>query len=105
MGNAYAQGYLSLAGTPLGIVNSDQSSQRGGINLGYKNFGDIEFYGADVSTEYAATDNLSLFANYSWLSKNWFEKSDLGEGDTGTRQYSLNTPKHRVKAGLTYYPS
>ena len=105
MGNAFAQGYLSLAGTPLGIVNSDQSSQRGGINLGYRNFGDIEFYGADVSTEYAATDNLSLFANYSWLSQNWFEKTDLGEGEAGTRQYSLNTPKHRVKAGLTYYPS
>ena len=105
MGNAYAQGYGALTGQPLGIVNSDQSSQRGGINLGYRNFGDIEFYGADVSTEYAATDNLSLFANYSWLSQNWFEKTDLGEGEAGTRQYSLNTPKHRVKAGLTYYPS
>ncbi len=105
MGNAFAQGYLTIAGSPVGIVNSDQSSQRGAINLGYRNFGDIEFYGADVSTEYAATDNLNLFANYSWLSQNWFEKTDLGEGEAGTRQYSLNTPKHRVKAGLTYYPS
>ena len=105
MGNAFAQGYLTIAGSPVGIVNSDQSSQRGAVNLGYRNFGDIEFYGADVSTEYAATDDISLFANYSWLSQSWFEKTDLGEGETGTRQYSLNTPKHRVKAGLTYYPS
>ena len=111
MGDAYAQGYGLLTTQPLGIVNSDQSSQRGGINLGYRNFGEIEFYGADVSTEYAATDDISLFANYSWLSQNYFEKSDLGEGEAGTkgeavsRQYSLNTPKHRVKAGLTYYPS
>jgi len=105
MGDAYASGYNLLTAQPLGIVNSDQSSQRGGINLGYRNFGEIEFYGADVSTEYAATDDISLFANYSWLSQNYFEKSDLGEGEAGTRQYSLNTPKHRVKAGLTYYPS
>tara|TARA_X000000368_G_scaffold342333_1_gene280839 strand:- start:143 stop:541 length:399 start_codon:yes stop_codon:yes gene_type:complete len=52
-----------------------------------------------------ATDDLSLYANYSWLSQNWFEKEDLGEPETSGRQYSLNTPKHRVKAGLTYYPS
>ena len=105
MANAYAQGYQALTGQPLGIVNSDQTPERGLVNFGYRNFGEIEFYGADVSTEYAATDNLNLFANYSWLSQNYFEKSDLGEGQTGSRQYSLNTPKHRVKAGLTYYPS
>ena len=105
MGDAYAAGYGALTTQPLGIVNSDQTPERGLVNFGYRNFGEIEFYGADVSTEYAATDNLNLFANYSWLSQNYFEKSDLGEGQTGSRQYSLNTPKHRVKAGLTYYPS
>ena len=105
MGDAFAQGYSTLTGLPLGVVNSDQSSQRGNINVGYRNFGEIEFYGADVSTEYALTDDLSMYANYSWLSQNFFEKSDLGQGDTSTGQYTLNTPKHRVKSGLTYYPS
>ena len=105
MGNAYASGYGLLAGVPLGVVNSDQSSQRGLLNVGYRNFGEIEYYGADISTEYAASDNVSLFANYSWLSQNFFEKTDLGVGETGQQTYSLNTPKHRVKAGLTYYPS
>ena len=105
MGNAFAAGYGQLAGAPLGIVNSDQAYQRGPINLGYRNFGKIEFYGADISTEYEATDNISLYANYSWLSQDFFEKTDVGEGEIGGRSYSLNTPKHRVKAGMTYYPS
>ena len=87
------------------MVNSDQSYQRGFLNVGYRNFGEIEYYGADVSTEYEATDDISLYANYSWLSQSFFEKSDLGEGQTGTRQHSLKTPKHRVKAGITYYPA
>ena len=81
MGNGFATGYMTLTGTPVGIVNSDQSFMRGPINFGYKNFGEIEFYGADISTEYAATDNISLFANYSWLSQNFFEKTDIGEGE------------------------
>ena len=105
MGNAFAGGYGLLADRPLGVVNSDQSSQRGMVNFGYRNFGEIEYYGADLSTEYVASENVSLFANYSWLSQNFFEKTDLGVGETGQQTYSLNTPKHRVKAGLTYYPS
>jgi len=105
MGNAFAAGYQNLAAQPLGIVNTDQSLQRGRPNFGYRNFGELEYYGADISTEYAATDNVNLFANYSWLSQTFFEKTDLGVGETGTQIYSLNTPKHRVKAGLTYYPS
>ena len=106
MGGAFAQAYAQqLAGFPFGIVNSDQSIQRGSMNFGYINYGEIEYYGTDVSTEFMATDDLSLYANYSWLSQNWFEGEDLGEPETSGRQYSLNTPKHRVKAGLTYYPS
>ena len=34
-----------------------------------------------------------------------FEKEDVGEGETGGATYNLNTPKHRVKAGISYYPS
>ena len=105
MGNGFATGYTALTGAPTGIVNTDQSFMRGPINFGYKNFGEIEFYGADISTEYAATENISLFANYSWLSQNFFEKDDVGEGETGGSTYNLNTPKHRVKAGMSYYPS
>tara|TARA_Y100001935_G_scaffold244772_1_gene237580 strand:- start:1977 stop:4496 length:2520 start_codon:yes stop_codon:yes gene_type:complete len=105
MGNAFASGYQSLSALPIGIVNTDQSSQRGLPNFGYRNYGNIEYYGADISTEFAASDNISFFANYSWLSQNYFEKNDLGVGETGTQVFSLNTPKHRVKAGLTYYPS
>ena len=105
MANGFATGYTALTGAPTGIVNTDQSFMRGPINFGYKNFGEIEFYGADISTEYAATENISLFANYSWLSQNFFEKDDLGEGEIGGYTYNLNTPKHRVKAGMSYYPS
>ncbi len=105
MGGSFAQGYGNLAGQPIGIVNSDQSIQRGSINFGFINYGEIEYYGTDISTEYLATNDLSLYANYSWISQNWFEDDDLGESETSGRMYSLNTPKHRVKAGLTYYPS
>ena len=104
MGNGFATGYTALTGAPVGIVNSDQTFMRGPINFGYKNFGEIEFYGADVSTEYAATENISFYANYSWLSQNFFEKEDIGEDETGSSTYNLNTPKHRVKAGMSYYP-
>ena len=46
---------------------------------------------------------LNIFGHAN-SNENFFEKEDIGEDETGSSTYNLNTPKHRVKAGMSYYP-
>ena len=82
----------------FGYVNADQTpSDMGRIYWGHYNFGEINYWGTDIATNYDATDNLSFFASYSFLSQTEFSKGDLGEDYNSDENYHLNIPKHRVK--------
>jgi iron complex outermembrane receptor protein len=90
----------------FGYVNADQTpSDMGRVYWGHYNFGEINYWGTDIATNYDATDNLSFFASYSFLSQTEFSKGDLGEDYNSDENYHLNIPKHRVKGGFSYNPS
>jgi outer membrane receptor for ferrienterochelin and colicins len=69
------------------------------LMLGYRNFGDIDFWGVDISTQLIINDKLNAFANYSYVSDNFFTEDELGSPGN---QLALNAPQHKAKAGIKY---
>ena len=69
---------------------------------GYRRFtGTRSHFGSDVNLEYYATDNLTMYANASWLSQTaWIP----GESDDDGLEFEnhLQAPKFRARAGITY---
>ncbi len=65
------------------------------------NYGEIDFFGLDLSAEVTVSDNLKVFANYSWLSESIFDAAALGEPNTAL-SLSMNTPQNKFKAGFDY---
>ena len=99
----YQGGAAQMEG-PVGIIETDQAPNGTSVPslmMGYKNFGQISYWGFDTALKYRPSDNLTLFANYSVISQTEFEDDDFGDiRETGT--YSMNHSKHRVKTGLNY---
>ena len=89
-----------------GIVQTDQVPDGGlpHLALGYRNFGDLTYYGVDFGVNYLATDNLRLFGNYSWVNENSFDAKDLGEPEGSTDTYNLNFSQHKLRFGANYEP-
>ena len=102
----YSVGAAGLTNGPVGIIETDQAptgTSVPNLMMGYKNFGQISYWGFDTAFKYKATDNLSIFANYSVVSQTQFEGDDFGKyGVNETETYSLNHSKHRIKTGLNY---
>ena len=106
VGGAFAQAYGTLANVPLGMISPDQGPNNMlNLNLGYEMFGKIDYFGADVAVEYETSNNIHMYANYSWISQNQFTGGDLGESQLDTREYNLNLPISRLKAGLRFLPT
>ena len=91
----------------LGVINTEQTPEAwyGGLNWGFKNYGEVEYWGADIAAKYDIHSDLSVFANYSWLDKTYWDELDLGEEIGSGKTFNLNTPKHRIRTGIQYYPS
>jgi len=88
-----------------GLVQSDQAPTTGGPHLmyGYRNFGEVTYYGADLGLNYDLNENVKFFGNYSWVSQNSFTGEDIGEPGSNDR-YDLNFAQHRVRLGARYEP-
>jgi outer membrane receptor protein involved in Fe transport len=68
---------------------------------GYKNFGKVNYWGFETGMKWRATDNLTLYGNYSTVSQTSFKQDGVGSLlEKGT--WSLNHSKERVKAGMKY---
>jgi iron complex outermembrane receptor protein len=90
-----------LKGLPVAVVQPDQEQTPGVVVGGYRNYGDVSFWGLDVSLQVLATDNLSFFANTSFVSDDFFDYGELGE--TNNSLYiSLNAPRFKTKTGFSY---
>ena len=87
----------------VGTVQTDQAPDNGETNvmLGYKNYGKVNYWWFEGGLKWRATDNLTLYGNYSTVSQTVFEKDDLGS-ETETGSWHLNHSKHRVKAGFAF---
>jgi iron complex outermembrane receptor protein len=67
--------------------------------LSYRNFGEVDFYGFDISTQIMIDAGLSVFASYSYVSDGLFDEEELGEPG---KQVLLNAPQNKLKFGGTY---
>lgn len=81
---------------PVGVVSSNDVGARGAdLILSYRNVGDIDLYGGDISLQAFLTDEWSLSATYSHVSDDTFEIED---GDP----IALNAPSNKGSIGLAY---
>ncbi|HHP7239333.1 TonB-dependent receptor domain-containing protein, partial [Longibacter sp.] len=69
--------------------------------LSYRNFGEVSYYGIDISLTLQATDALSMFANTSILSDDFFDNEELEETNTSL-SLALNAPAFKAKSGFDY---
>jgi outer membrane receptor for ferrienterochelin and colicins len=82
----------SPRGIPLGTVVPDHElTSTGDMYLTYRNFGEVELWGSDLSTQVLLTDRISLTGTYSYVSENYFTQEEVG----GLSPIALNSPKHK----------
>jgi iron complex outermembrane receptor protein len=97
-----------LNNTPTAVVQPDQQVLPGGGNasevggmLSYRNFGQVQYWGVDISIQAQATDELSAFANVSIVSDDFFDNEELDETNTAL-SLALNAPSFKAKGGFNY---
>ncbi|HUP21187.1 MAG TPA: TonB-dependent receptor, partial [Gemmatimonadota bacterium] len=62
---------------PLGTIGPDQSDTSD-ILLAYRNFGELDLWGADFVAEALLTDTWSMRGSYSWVSEECFDFDENG---------------------------
>ena len=108
-GGATVQAQIAPLFTIFGAVESDLIPQGDGIthvSVGYRSDANasIDYWGSDIGLEYYVDGNLSIFANYSWNSKNrWGPAGGDFDGELSF-PFSLNAPKNKFRIGLNYSP-
>ena len=85
-----------FASIPFGTVTPEQAADPNAVMLTYRNQGDISLNGADLSVTLFLTPDLSLGANYSFVSEDYFEKVD------GVNDIALNAPTNKFGANVQY---
>ncbi|SHK17208.1 TonB-dependent receptor [Rhodothermus profundi] len=100
----YQQAAAALAANPIGLIEPVENfdpNRKPELLLTYVNFGDVDYYGVDVAVQWTPDARWNLFANFSWVSDNFFDDEELGEPGTG-REISMNAPRYKVGGGVTY---
>lgn len=89
----------AIATTPIGVVTPDNPlTQTPELILTYRNFGDLDRWGADLAFDVLMTDRVSLTGSYSFVNKNFFPRSEVG----GVSDVALNAPKNKAALGVAY---
>jgi iron complex outermembrane receptor protein len=86
----------AIARIPVGTVTPAEAPDPTAILLTYRNIGDVDLGGLDLSFTYFANQNWSFSGNYSFVSKDFFSNVDRGVN------IALNAPKHKFGASLQY---
>jgi len=78
----------------------------GAFVLTYSNFGKVDTYGVDLGLNYYFNDNLRAVLNYSYFDRD-LDKNDLDndgnlDGVVLETELPINTPNHKMSAGLHY---
>ena len=90
----------TAAGIPLGTVVPDQVDS-GDLLVTYRNFGEVEFFGMDLSAQILASDRVRINANYSFQSDECFDFNEDGDC-TSVNDIALNAPSHKGSLGITF---
>ena len=93
-----------IAGAPLGTVAPDQ---RAGSDIiaTYRNYADVDYWGADLAAQYLVSDRLSVRGAFSVVSNECFrEGEEVDEDDPceGPLDIALNAPRIKGNLGLVY---
>lgn len=92
--------------TPVAVIEAEENSVGVGnlpeAFLSYRNFGSVDYLGADLSIQVLATDDLTLFGNMSLVSDDYFDPEDLGEEPNSGLEIALNAPRVKFKMGGRY---
>lgn len=91
---------LGLAQIPVGTVAPDQGDNSD-ILLTYRNFGDVDLFGADFAFQYISDGKLSLNGTYSYVSEECFDFNNDGSC-TSARDIALNAPTHKGSIGFRW---
>ena len=89
-----------LAGVPLGTVVPDQVDNHNLI-VTYRNFGEVDYWGADLAAAILVSDRLRINVNYSMQSDDCFGENKDGEC-LGPSDIALNAPKAKGSVGFTF---
>jgi outer membrane receptor for ferrienterochelin and colicins len=96
-----AQGIAPTAATvPLGTVAPDQRPSSD-LLLTYRNFGDVDFWGADFGMEFFLTDRLSVNGSYSYVSEECFDFNN-DNSCSSSSDVALNAPTNKGSGGFRY---
>jgi len=79
----------TLAQVPIGTIAPDQRSDSDLI-LTYRNFGNVEYWGADLSAQFFLNEKLSFRGSASYVSKECFLSDS--ESCSGSEAVALNAP-------------
>jgi iron complex outermembrane receptor protein len=89
-----------VAQLPLGTVVPDQVDAPD-LLVTYRNFGEVDFWGTDLSAQILASDRLRINASYSFQSDECFDFNDDGNC-TSSDDIALNAPNHKGSMGFTF---
>ena len=84
----------NAAGIPFGTMSAEQASDPTAVMVGYRNFGRITLYGADLSFAYYPNEMWTFTGNYSYVSDDFFPNLD------DIDDIALNAPKHKFNIGV-----
>jgi iron complex outermembrane receptor protein len=89
----------AIATTPIGVITPDNElTQAPELILTYRNFGELDRWGADLAFDVLVTDRVSFNGAYSFVNKNFFPRSEVG----GVSDVALNAPKNKAALGVAY---
>lgn len=95
----------ALARVPVAIAQPKENNPGVGkmpeLMLSYRNFGDVSYWGLDTSLRLIANDQLSIFANMSYTSDDFFDETEVNEPGSGL-YLAMNAPQMKVKLGGDY---
>ena len=90
----------ALASVPIGTVVPDQVDSPD-LLVTYRNFGEVDFWGADLAAQILVSDRLQISGNYSFQSDECFDFNEDGRC-TSTDDIALNAPNHKGSLGFTF---
>ena len=89
-----------VAQLPLGTVVPDQVDSPD-LLVTYRNFGEVDFWGADLSAQILASDRVRINASYSFQSDECFDFNDDGSCSSSD-DIALNAPNHKGSVGFVF---
>ena len=86
----------AIAGIPVGTVTPDNALDPADLMMTFRNFGDIDLTGFDLSLTYYFNSSWNITGNYSFVSKDFFKNVD------GVADIALNAPKNKFGGAVSY---